>query len=69
MTKHTRTYRGQEIEATFEYDVTSTDPSTSVDDWDSCELVALEIMGHKINVLTLPPDVLAAIMDLATEID
>jgi len=69
MTQITSTYRGQEIVAKFQFDVTATDPNPNVEDWDNPELVELEIMGHKINVLTLPPDVLAAIMDLAAFLD
>lgn len=69
MTKRTCIYLGQEIEATFEYDVTATDPNPNLEDWDSPELVYLEIAGHKINIATLSPDVFAAIMDLAKEVD
>jgi hypothetical protein len=69
MTTIHRTYDGEEIVATFSFEATATDPNPNIVDYDNAELIALEIMGHKISIASLSPDVLAAIMDLAKEVD
>ena len=69
MTTIHRTYDGEEIVATFSFEATATDPNPNIVDYGNAELIALEIMGHKISISTLSPDVLAAIMDLAKEVD
>jgi len=69
MTEVQRTYDGEEIVATFRFDATATYPDPNLVDYDNEKLIALEIMGHKISIASLSPDVLAAIMDLAKEVD
>jgi hypothetical protein len=69
MTTIHRTYDGEEIVATFSFEATATDPNPNIVDYDDARLIALEIMGRTINIAALSPDVLAAIMDLATEVD
>ena len=69
MTTIYRAYKGEEIVATFSFEATATDPNPNIVDYDDAKLIALQIMGHEISIASLSPDVLAAIMDLAKEVD
>lgn len=73
MARGTATYSGEEVEVEFSTTGTLTDygvdRSPTWIEWEDIEIEELTILGHNVDHLTLPDELVEAIRELADEVE